>query len=167
MPSFIVEPGSAVTVRLEAQEAALLRNLLDEMYLLLGSRRPGDPVVERLFPRAYEKEEDESTFRELVGSDLAEAKKNALGTVEEVVGKKGDVDVPLSREQADDWLVALTDLRLAVGTRLGVTEETMGAEIDPDDADASALAILQWLGWMQESIVEALSSGSESQQPPD
>lgn len=156
MPNFIVEPGSAVRVQLETQEAALLRNLLDEMHLLLGARQTGDPVVERLFPRAYEMEEDESTYREMVGSDLEGAKKNALGTVEEIVGKKGEVDAPLSREQAEDWLIALTDLRLAVGTRVGVTEETMAAEIDPDQANASALAVLHWLGWMQESIVEAL-----------
>jgi hypothetical protein len=51
----------------------------------------------------------------------------------------------------------LTDLRLAIGTRLDVTEEKMSDDIDPDDPEAAALSVLHWLGWVQGTILEAIT----------
>jgi hypothetical protein len=154
---FISEPGSAVRVRLEEHEADVVRNLLLEMGTMLDTGTHNDPVLERLFPHAYTTESDENSYREMVGSDLERAKKRALARMGENIGERGSVDVPLSREEADDWLTALTDIRLAIGTRLDVDEEMMGEELDPEDAKAPALAVLHWLGWVQESLIERLS----------
>jgi hypothetical protein len=161
MSEFISEPGSAVRVLLEEQEADVIRNLLTEMNALLDTGRAGDPVIERLFPRAYTGESDEHNYREMVGSDLERGKKSALERLAERIGDDGPVDLPLSREEADDWLTALTDIRLAIGTRMDVTEEMMGEELDPEDPKAPSLAVLHWLGWVQESIIERLSRTEE------
>ena len=56
------------------------------------------------------------------------------------------------------WLATLTDLRLALGIRLGVDEERMGAEVDPSAPDAAAMTVLHWLGWVQEGIIHALQT---------
>ena len=57
------------------------------------------------------------------------------------------------------WLGALESLRLALGTRLDVTEETYAA-LDPDDPQAPELAVYGWLSWLQEeaSRVQALTA---------
>jgi hypothetical protein len=158
---FISEPGSVVRVRLEEHEADIIRSLLSEMTAMLDIGAQNDPVLERLFPRAYRTDTDEDTYREMVGSDLEHGKKRALARVGENVGERGSVDVPLSRDEADDWLTALTDIRLAIGTRLDVDEEMMSKELDPDDAKAPTLAVLHWLGWVQESMIERLSKEEE------
>ncbi len=157
MSEFSSEPGSAVRIRLEEHEADMMRNLLLEMNTMLDTARPNDRVIERLFPRAYTDESDESSYREMVSSDLERGKKNALESVQQHIGEEGPVDLPLSNEEAEDWLKALTDIRLAIGTRIDVTEEMMREDLDPDDAMAPALAVLHWLGWVQESMIERLS----------
>jgi hypothetical protein len=63
----------------------------------------------------------------------------------------------LDEEEVDRLLALLTDIRLAIGTRLDVTEERMAAELDRDDPDAAALSVLHWLGWLQESVIAAIT----------
>ena len=63
----------------------------------------------------------------------------------------------LSAEEADTWLRALNDLRLVLGTRLDVQEDTFAAELRSDDPRAPALAVYAYLSWIQEQLVEALS----------
>jgi hypothetical protein len=157
MSEFISEPGSAVRVQLEEHEAGVMRSLVTEMRTMLDSPAPTDPVMERLFPRAYTTDSDEASYKELVFSDLETSKKNALDTLDRGLGQSGPVDLGLSNEEANEWLTALTDMRLAIGTRLDVTEEKMSAELEPDDPNAPAMAVMHWLGWVQESIIERIS----------
>jgi hypothetical protein len=67
-------------------------------------------------------------------------------------GDRGS-DVDIEGDALQAWLAALTDIRLAIGTRLEVDEEMMAADIDDSDPDARALAVLHWLGWIQEGIL--------------
>ena len=149
--------GGTPTLHVEEHEAGLLRQLVDESRLLLEADIPReDPVIARLFPDAYEDPEHARTYEEMVGGELRASKLEALGRVGDSLGASGDAAVDLSDETANAWLAWLTDVRLAVGTRLGVTEETMGADIDPRSPDAAAWEVLHWLGWIQESIIERL-----------
>lgn len=147
----------SVDLRFSADEAELLRRLLQEMELLLDAGHDADPVVGRLFPNAYETEEEESAYRQLVGDELMTRKREGIRTARTTLAAEGEVETRLSEEEADAWLALLTDLRLAIGTRLDVTEEKMAADIDPDDPDAAALSVLHWLGWVQGTILEAIS----------
>jgi hypothetical protein len=153
---FTSEPGSAIRLRFEENEADVIRNLVLEMNEMLEAGAPTDPVVERLFPRAYEEETDESSYRQMIGSDLERSKKKALDRLADGLGKEGPMDLSLSHDEAEDWLTALTDIRLAIGTRIDVTEDIMSDELDPNDPKAPALAVLHWLGWVQESMIERL-----------
>lgn len=156
----LVERGSSGEVRLqlEPHEAELLRRLLGEMRKLLEADiPPSDAVLRRLYPDAFEDEASARAYRELIGDELEHRKLAALRTAEETLGPDGAVDAALDEEQVDRWLALLTDLRLAIGVRLDVTEEKMSAEIDEDDPEAPALSVLHWLGWLQESILAEIS----------
>jgi hypothetical protein len=150
-------PSGAVRLELEGHEADLMRQLLGEMRTLLEADiPPSDAVLKRLFPDAFEDEREANAYRELIGNELHDRKIAALATAQETVGTMGPVEADLDDEQVDRWLALLTDIRLAIGTRLDVTEERMAAAIDSNDPDAAALAVLHWLGWIQESMIAAI-----------
>ncbi|HEX2295953.1 MAG TPA: DUF2017 family protein [Actinomycetota bacterium] len=147
--------GGAPVLHLEEHEAALLRELASETKTLFEADIPrADPVVARLFPDAYEDPADAQTYHDLVGGELRSEKARALEAVTQSLGPSGDAAVTLDDELTSAWLAWLADVRLAVGTRLGVTAETMGAEVDPGSPEAPAYEVLHWLGWIQESIIE-------------
>lgn len=154
MPDFRTSPGGA-TVVLDEIESALLRQLTAELRALIsGRRRRKDPVRDRLFPAAYERPEDESAYQEMTAGDLESEKLRALDAVSTALGD-GPNEVELAGDDFSTWLACLTDLRLAIGTRLNVDEERMAAEVDPRDADAQAISVLHWLGWLQEGLLRA------------
>ena len=143
--------GGSVELRLSRDERSLLAGLAEELRALLDGA-PGDPSLRRLFPPAYDEEDDERAYRDLMGAELLDGRRAALQLVAETV----DHD-RLSAEEADTWLRALNDLRLVLGTRLDVQEDTFAEELREDDPRAPALAVYAYLSWIQEQLVEALS----------
>ena len=67
-------------------------------------------------------------------------------------------EVRLTLEQADAWLGALNDVRLALGTALDVTED-MPDELPAEDPRSSHLGVYHWLTWVQDSLVNAMAAG--------
>ena len=124
-----------------------------------------DPVLERLFPPAYRNPEDaerDAEYQRLMRDDLLEAKLANLDVVTSTLDR-GTASlrrwtVELTEDEAGSWLGALNDLRLALGARLGITEDFDG-DVDPSDPQAPALNVLSYLGWLEENLVDALSSG--------
>lgn len=150
---------AGIRLELDEQEAGILRELLKEMRLLLEADIPAeDDVLQRLFPRAHEDEEEQRAYEDLVGEQLRAAKLDALRTVNAKLGDGGAIDVDLTLEETDDWLRLLNDIRLAIGTRIDVDEQKMGRPYDPSDPEGPALSLLHWLGWLQGSILEELTS---------
>ena len=70
------------------------------------------------------------------------------------------IDVELSRPEAETWMRAFTDIRLALATRLGVEagDEDYWHSLPEDDPAGQVYGIYQWVGILQETIVEALWS---------
>ena len=97
-------------------------------------------------------------FRRYTEPALRSAKHAAaqemLDTLPEAGGR-----IQLTQDQALSWLKALNDVRLALGVRLGVTEdfEEQWARLKPDDPQWTAFEVYAWLGAVQESLVQALS----------
>ncbi len=141
------------------------------------TERPTDPVLLRLFPDAY-REDDESAadFRRFTEDSLRETKANAAATVlaslataegarpdaeqdDADVNQGEKVRIDLDNEQITAWLRTLTDLRLALGTRLGVEEgdEEHWAALPADDPRRHVHDVYDWLGWVQETLVRAIS----------
>ena len=139
-------------LRLSAEERELLRQLPDELQTMLEIE-PEDPGLRRLFPHTYEDEQDEEAYQEVVGDELLDGRRRALRVVAETAEAER-----LTPEQAQSWLTALNDLRLVLGTRLDVKEEELMTDLRPDDPRAPDLALYAYLSWLQEQLVEAMSS---------
>jgi hypothetical protein len=158
-----------ITAVLGSHEAALLQQVAGDLGVLL-ERAPksdprDDPVLDRLYPRAYldpTEEEAEEEWQALVHGELVRARENALSvfaaSLRRARSRLGRVEVDLSPEEAEAWLGVLNDARLALGTRLGVTEDLEPSAIRSDHPEADAYAVYWWLGWVEEHLVEALAS---------
>jgi len=151
---FAFAAGGEIKVRIGKQERQILRNLPGQLRRLMDED-PEDPAVQRLFPPAYrERPDHEQEYRRLMGDDLRERRLAALAAMEETV----DAD-QLTAEQASGWLRALNDLRLVLGTRLDIQEDTFDREADASDPQAAALALYGYLSVLEEELVEALAKG--------
>ena len=161
MTSIEASDGNVLLV-MDAEEAGLLRGLVTEMQELIEQEASiQDAVIDRLFPSAYADPKDAQAFSELVGDELKNGKLDAIRSVLSVLGNPGEVDATVPRSEIDGWLTVLTDLRLALGTRLDVTEEKMERELDASDPEAAGMAVLHWLGWMQEMFIRAITEGDD------
>ncbi len=161
MAEFIPVVNGGARVVLDDAETDIIRGLTNELRTLLADGRVdrGDPVYERLFPSAYEDTKDEAAYRDLIGDDLLTHKLAALDAVSTALGpSESSSEITITDDALDAWLSCLTDLRLAIGVRIDVDEERMAAGFDRDDPDASSLAVLHWLGFVQESVLRACST---------
>lgn len=121
---------------------------------------PEDPVLLRLLPDAYRGDDEDtraaaSDFRRYTDAELRATKRGHATVVLETVPSEGG-RLELDRDQADAWLGALNDMRLALGTSLGVTEETDPDDYAEDHPARQALEVYGWLGWLQESLLSCL-----------
>jgi hypothetical protein len=161
--------STELTARLRPTETQVLRQCVAELAALLNEDMDrDDPAVERLFPDVYPEDPDQAAeFRRLTESDLLAAKldqaKTVLSDLLEVGGDEDGGEIRLDENRADLWLRALTDVRLALGTRLGIEDDTdIEAEIDaavgrnPTSPRASQLSVYAYLSYLQESLVTAL-----------
>ncbi len=136
-------------VRLGPDERDLLRRLTAQLEELLAAE-PEDPSLRRLRPSAYEDEEVEREYRALTGSELESLRQENLRALQETADRDR-----LDAADLDRWLAALNDLRLVLGTRLGVTEDQFADGFDPSAPQAYELAVYAFLTWLQEAAVEA------------
>jgi hypothetical protein len=159
-----------IEASLDLGEAAILTRLCNELSSLFSAPpaaagdENADPVLQRLFPRAYldpTEEKAEAEWQDLVHGELVEGRHRAVSTVRRgLTGAKphrGRLEVTLTEEEAEAWLSVLNDARLALGTRLDVTEDLDFSGFDPDDPDTAPYAVYWWLGLLEEHLVEVLA----------
>jgi hypothetical protein len=130
---------------------------------------PKDDVLHRLLPNAYADSVDSSEFRRYTESTLR-AKKQAHAIVMRIHLKSSeDGTVDLDHDNANAWLGALNDIRLALGVRLKV-ESNSHEHLEilaPDDPLRGVYAVYTWLGWLQESLLAALIDDADSKSQPE
>jgi hypothetical protein len=171
-------------VELLHNESALPAEHADPLEAMLDfsgpTTEPEDPVLARLFPTAYHDDADAAAeFRRFTEGTLRDGKAAAASTVIDTLEDAGlppeltedglVIDVELDDATAETWLKSFTDVRLAVATRLGVEEgdeeywETLDTAASAGNADAESArmaqvyGIYQWVGYLQETLVDALS----------
>ena len=151
-----------VETRLDDAETSLVVGLVLHLRTLLdGDPTSGDEVLARLFPDGYRDDPTAAAeLRDLIQPDLVEAKLAALDVISTSLrDRESRGRIVLDDEQAEQWLTGLNDLRLALGTRLGVTEEMYdddGGAAARHDVEVHLLEVYDWLGWLQNSLVETL-----------
>lgn len=115
--------------------------------------RPDDPALARLLPDGYRDDPDAAgEFRRLTETSLRRDKVVAAERLLAALPGDGPGEVRLDPDSTDRWLSTINDVRLALGTRLEVTEEM--AEPDPDDPDAPAYVVYLWLTELQGVLIE-------------
>ncbi|CAL9472852.1 hypothetical protein SUDANB176_02881 [Streptomyces sp. enrichment culture] len=150
---------------------------LAELFAEGPSEPPSDPVLRRLFPDAYgdperpasakdaeEQRAYSAEFRRYTENDLRAGKReNALAVIRSLdalasAGEGGAV-LELAPEESRQWLGALNDLRLAIGSRLEISDEDDNDLLfhlpDEDPRKPMVMAYL-WLGGLQETLVSTL-----------
>jgi catechol 2,3-dioxygenase-like lactoylglutathione lyase family enzyme len=119
---------------------------------------PEDPVLARLLPDGYRDDaEAAGDFRRYTEQDLRSGKVAAARTVLATLPEGGG-HIQLSADDAQAWLRAINDVRLALGVRLSITEdfqERMG-QLEPDDPRSAYFWVYDWLTYLQETLVRAL-----------
>lgn len=143
-------------LHLDLDERDILRGLPDQLRSLIESEDPtSDPAMARLYPPAYEDDPIRNLeYERLAGDDLTSQRLSSIGAMEASI----DAD-RLTEEQLLSWLGVLNDLRLVLGTRLEITEETSEDDFAPDDPRASSFALYGYLTWLVDAIVRALDPG--------
>jgi hypothetical protein len=140
-------------LRLNPDERDILRGLPDQLRTLIENEDPtSDPAMARLYPPAYEDDPIRNLeYERLAGDDLTSQRLASIGAME------GSIDaVRLTEEQLLSWLGVLNDLRLVLGTRLEITEETTQEDFAADDPRTSAFALYAYLTWFVDAVVRAL-----------
>jgi hypothetical protein len=179
--SFRAVPGGAAAYFEQAQ-AGVIRSLVsqiaelvsadsdealtpesDDLETQLGlsghAEAPDDPVLARLLPDGYSEDPEASAeFRRYTEQTLRSAKVASAQTVLSSLPPGGG-DVRLSEPECQQWLRSLNDVRLALSVRLGITDENedLSEQLSVDDPRAAYVWVYQWLAYLQDSLIEALS----------
>jgi Domain of unknown function (DUF2017) len=153
--------GDHLVARIVDAEAGIVGLLLDQLEQLLSADPAdsgGDPVLDRLLPPGHADDpEIAADYRDMTETGLRTGKAEDLAIVRATLPPDGG-ELRLDDDQARAWLRTTNDLRLALGTRLGVTAETEPPD-DPADEEGSQLAVYYWLTAVQGSLVDALVAG--------
>ena len=144
-------------LHLQPVEVTLLQSLLEQLAAVLdGPAGDGaEGIRARLEPSAYPDDPAAaSEFRRLTANALRGERDGRIEAcrAELEAGEPVDITDP---DVARRWIQVLNDLRLAFGTRLGVTEDDHH-DFDPDEPDAELRAVYHWLTAVQDTVVTHL-----------
>jgi hypothetical protein len=124
-----------------------------------------DPALDRLLPTANRQDDEVAAeFRRLTETGLRHRKAAALESSAELL--RGDDKLRLDDGEAQAFLKALTDVRLVLGERMGLRTdddvdvlEASADALDPDDPLLYALAVYDFLTWLQETLASSMLDG--------
>ncbi len=175
-------PTGRLVLRLDEEERGVLMALLDQIAQLvapeaadpdadplaalvgidLSATRPDNPVLLRLFPDGYADDDGAADeFRRYTERGLREIKSAHARTARATLERSGD-KVVITADEAQSWLGTLNDIRLALGTTLGLTEEAQDEfeGLAADDPRAAGYHLYGWLTWLQDGLVNSLVEGA-------
>jgi hypothetical protein len=171
MKRFERTPDGMLEAQLDPEEAVLLQSLAGQVAELVAESALGqaqgvstsstsvhaDPAIARLLPDAYPDDPEASAeFRRFTVGGLADRKvANADTLIRSLNGAGVTGSVMLDESESLSWLRSLTDIRLTIASRLGIDseDEDAGRDIDPLMRE-----IYDWLGFVQNSLIEALDA---------
>lgn len=123
---------------------------------------PDNPIAERLLPDGYRDDPDAALeFRRytddaLRASKLADAAVMKAGLEAAADDPDGQLVVELA--EAEHWVRAINDLRLALGVELGIADDPQQGpdRWEEDDQMAGRAMLYDFLTWWQDGLVSAL-----------
>ncbi len=137
-------------VNLGADERSVVKAVCEDLIEVLDEDE--NPALRRLFPAGHATDQAiDAQYREMVHGDLLRSRREVL---ERVVATAEDTE--LDRQTLDQWMVGLNAARLVLGTVLDVSEDGP-PDLDPDDPSLPAWAVYEFLGSLQDAVIDALS----------
>ena len=114
-----------------------------------------DPAVARLLPDAYHDPDDARDFRRFTENDLRQSKMQHAMTVVEEIERSGE---KVAVTSTDSWLGLLNDARIAIGTRIQISEDNHEelAGLPDGDPRSGLFHVYDWLTFLQESLVRCM-----------
>lgn len=126
--------------------------------------RPDDPVLARLLPDAYDSSDSASEFRRTTEQGLINRKIEDAMLVWAALSldspdsihqpSSSPVTVTITERTFLPWLSTLNAVRLALGVRLGIVEESDHERVSADEDAAPTVAIFQWLAGLIEALIQ-------------
>ena len=136
-------------LRIPTVEREVLGSIPEMLRALLVDGDAADPALQRLYPKAFTDDEDASAeFHDITHDELLEQRLAAIDTMERT----------LTEDELIAWLAALNDVRLVLGVRLAVTEDATAADFAGDPEAERAYELYRYLSYLEEHVVDALSS---------
>jgi hypothetical protein len=151
-------PDGTFGWNLAKNERDVLTHVAKDFRALLTAETPSsDPSLQRLFPPArIDDPIEELEYERKIGDSLLAAKLEQLTILERCVGSR-----VLSEEDVLACMRAVNDLRLVLGTRLDVREDSDPSEFAGEPERRSTFELYAYLSWLLESLIDAMSgSGS-------
>ena len=167
-----------ISLQLEALEIALLTSMIEQVISLLtpleskensdplaqmvgidsSAQKPDDEVLLRLLPDAYQSDKEASDeFRRFTERSLRELKiKRAKSVLENLPDP--DKKALIKPKDFESWLTVINDVRLALGTRVGISDEEDEEEVTGEEEIDHAKDIYSWLTWLQSNLLEEMNS---------
>ncbi|GAA6527248.1 DUF2017 domain-containing protein [Intrasporangium sp. DVR] len=129
-----------------------------------GPGQERDPALDRLLPDAHRGDDAVAAeFRRLTEEGLRQRKSANLDVAMERLAQASGDRVELDAAQAPAFLMALTDVRLLLGERMGMRTEEDAERLhaamevmDDDDPLGYAMAWYDFLTWLQETLTQSL-----------
>jgi hypothetical protein len=157
------------SIHLTADQAELVLRLLDELASMLTDDAPENQSrVARLFPPAYtahspsdpgeDYSEQEAEYQRLMRDELLQSRLASIAAVRECLTQPRH----LTEAQLIAFMQSVNSLRLVLGTILQISEDpdnpdSEDPDLSPDDQDFGLQMAYQFLSWVLESTVRALS----------
>jgi hypothetical protein len=78
--------------------------------------------------------------------------------------KRQEVQIVLRGELIQAWLMGINDLRLSLGVRLKITQNSheVYSKMTEDKPERALYNLFAWLGWLQEMLLTALTGPAQS-----
>ncbi|MBJ7400490.1 DUF2017 domain-containing protein [Mycolicibacterium sp.] len=175
--------GARFVSALEPHEVALLKNMATSIQEMLGDRQsatpsdpleqitgirtgnpepPGDVTMRRLLPDFVkdgqpgleDRDDSNSVLRSLHEPEIIDAKITAAQRLLDTLPDGGG-PLELTEADANAWIAAVNDIRLALGTMLEIGPDVPD-RLPADHPMATQLEVYQWLTVLQEYLVLGL-----------
>ncbi len=140
-------------IDLDGPSRLLMSHLCSELEALLDS---DSPLLVRLFPPPYGDDvERNQGYAALAVPELIEHRRRSLETLRQSVEA-----TELDETDLMAWMRSINDLRLVLGTLLGIEDDDGPPEVAEDLLDTFGL--YEFLGMLLEMIVKALAGDAEA-----
>lgn len=179
--------GGHIAIQMEDAEQTIITTLLADVSQLLSAdlpepdddpflrlvghldpdqevERPTDPALLRLLPDADSSDPQRSAeYRRLTERDLRESKLHSIRIALHSLGQHPS-PISLDPTAAGAWMRALTDVRLVLASRVGITsdedaERLLGGDADVSETSEAILSLYELTTWLQEHLTQFMLDG--------